>query len=75
MDAMAWPLGSRTVPAAREPSSFFTFVGEALRFDFDRRMALLFRGSAVTPDPGQLACRELDDTLGLSITVASFAIV
>jgi Transposase DDE domain group 1 len=39
---------------------------EALRVHFDARVRLEFHGATLTSDGGLLACRELDDALGLT---------
>jgi hypothetical protein len=43
-----------------------------LKLDFDSKVRLEFRGATITSDAGLLACRELDDALGLTDSAAEY---
>ena len=58
--------GVRRIPSPRPTSS-----DTPLKLQVNRRVRLEFRGATITLDAGLLACRELDDSLGLTVTATA----
>ncbi len=44
---------------------------EVLKLQFNKRLRLEFHGASITSDAGLLACRELDEVLGLYVVSES----
>ena len=61
-DTRGWFLKSYSL--CRHPTGESTIARATLRFD--RRIRLEVHGSTITQDAGLLACRELDDAMGLA---------
>ncbi len=45
---------------------------EASKLQFDRRLRLEFHGARITSDAGLLACRGMDEALGLTETAPTY---
>ena len=62
---------SSTGSEARFPNKVYESTQPLLKVQFDRRVHVEFRGATITSDAGLLACRELDDALGLTETATA----